>query len=32
VPFDAKCDERFSKSIETKHVPFVATNVSILRQ
>lgn len=32
VPFDAKCDERFSKAIETKHVPFVATNVSILRQ
>lgn len=32
VPFDATCDERFAKSIETKHEPFVAVNVDTLRQ
>lgn len=32
VPFDATCDERFAKAIETKHEPFVAFNVDTLRQ
>lgn len=32
VPFDATCDERFAKAIETKHEPFVAFDVDTLRQ
>ena len=32
VPFDASCDERFAKAIETKRAPFVAFDVETLRQ
>ncbi|MBL9012967.1 MAG: hypothetical protein JNL83_02255 [Myxococcales bacterium] len=32
VPFDATCDERFAKAIETKRAPFVAFDVETLKQ